>query len=122
MHSFSKHMVTAALVLASSTPLLAAQQQPKGNQSPQERALLEVARKTAVFAGNAKFCKLDSDDIEDFINKAQARLALMARDDYQKILGRLEFKNILIASGTREPEGGCDKFKIQFDTVLRENR
>ena len=100
----------------------ALQEQPQSGKNLQERRLLQVAQQSATIAGGARYCKLDVDDIEEFIGKADARITLMARDDYQKVLGRLEFKNILAASSVREPAEGCEKLAKQFDIMLRESR
>jgi hypothetical protein len=126
-----KSTITAAFcVLMLAAPNIAtAQEKPPEGLSPQEHAklkqehaLLQTARKHAALAGGARFCKLDKDDIEEFISKADARLALLARDDYQKVLGRLEFKNLLAATSARAPDNGCAQLKIRFDTILRESR
>lgn len=103
------------------TPV-SAQEKPVGDIDMQERRLIELAQTTAAIAGGARFCRFDTDDIEEFISKADARIVLLARDDYQKVLGRLEFKNILAATSARAPAVGCEKLSIQFDTILRESR
>jgi len=99
-----------------------AQEKPASDINNQERRLIELAQTTAAIAGGARFCRFDTDDIEEFISKADARIVLLARDDYQKVLGRLEFKNILAATSARPPAIGCEKLAIQFDTILRESR
>jgi len=119
---FIKFVAAMVLVLHFSSALYAVQEQPPEGQDPQEQKLLQIARQAARVAGGARYCKLQNDDIEEFIGKAEARIALVARDDYQKILGRLEFKNILAAAAAKEPEGGCDKFAVQFDSILRNSR
>jgi hypothetical protein len=81
---------------------------------------LVVARQMATTAGSAKYCKIRSDFIEQYISNAYARLALLARDDYEKVLARLEFKNFLTATSVRAPEIGCDDFTKQFLDYMRQ--
>lgn len=84
--------------------------------------LLRIARDSAVVAGGGRYCKFDPDEVEELIARSEARLSLLARDDYEKVLARLEFKNILDAFSVREPDGGCDDFKAVFDQALRSFR
>ena len=116
--------VSLSVAVLSPAPVssASAQEKPVGGMSTQERRIMELAKTTATIAGGARFCRFDPDDIEEFISKADARIVLLARDDYQKILGRLEFKNILAATSARAPASGCEKLAIQFDTILRESR
>jgi hypothetical protein len=91
-------------------------------QPQQEAALLAFARDTATVAGGARYCELDPDDIEEFISKADGKMTLMARDDYQKILARVEFKNILVSASAKEPEKGCESLERAFSDALRSTR
>lgn len=88
----------------------------------QEGELLRAARDSAIVAGGGRFCNFDPDEIEAFTARAEARLSVMARDDYEKVLARLEFKNMLDAYSAREPDGGCENFKSVFDQALRSIR
>lgn len=121
MLSYRLASLCLALTIGLAAPVTA-QEPAKPKSSPQEQQLLRTARESATIAGGARYCRLDQDDIEEFIGKAQAQIVLLARDDYQKILGRLEFKNILAAMSAKEPVGGCDKLESTFNTVLRESR
>lgn len=85
----------------------------------QEDRLMALARESAIVAGGARFCKYDPDDIEDFTAKAEAKLSSFAKDEYEKILARLEFKNILDAYSVKEPQGGCGDFRLVFDRSRR---
>lgn len=85
----------------------------------QEDRLLALARESAIVAGGARFCKYDPDDIEDFTAKAEAKLSAFAKDEYEKILARLEFKNLLDAYSVKEPQGGCGDFRLVFDRSRR---
>lgn len=88
----------------------------------QEGELLRAARESAVIAGGGRYCKFDPDEIESFTARAEARLSVLARDDYEKVLARLEFKNMLDAFSAKQPEGGCEAFKSVFDQALRSIR
>jgi len=122
MHVRTLFAISLIFTVSMTCSGFAAQQQSQNAQSAQELQLLQIARQTATIAGGARYCKLDIDDIEEFIGKADARIVLLARDDYQKILGRLEFKNILAAASAKEPTEGCKKLEDQFNTILRESR
>lgn len=115
MHQKTRQFV-AALMLALSVPNFGASAQSGETQ------LLQLARDSAVMAGGARYCKFDPDEIEEFVARAEARLSVLARDDYEKVLARLEFKNILDAYSVREPAGGCTDFKSVFDQTRRSLR
>ena len=80
-----------------------------------EKTLLRIARDSAIVAGGAKYCKLDDDLVEEFIARAEARLSIMASDEYEKVLARLEFKNVLDAYTVRAPEKSCPDFSLIFE-------
>ena len=78
-----------------------------------------AARSLATTAGSAKYCKIRDDMAEQYISNAYARLNLLSNDDYEKVLARLEFKNLLAATSVREPEIGCEAFEQQFLDYMR---
>lgn len=80
-----------------------------------ETKLLILARDSAIIAGGAKYCKLDPELIEDFIARTEARLSVLAKDEYEKVLARLEFKNILDTYTVRAPDQKCDEFALSFE-------
>lgn len=92
-----------------------AQQRP----STQENKLLFMARESAILAGSARFCKFDPDNIEEFMARVDARIALVASDEYEKVLARLEFKNVLDAYTVRAPSEGCASFFDTFERVRK---
>lgn len=108
MTRFSPTIVTMWALIASSLA-------GSVSASAQEARLLTIARESAIIAGGGKFCNFDPDEVEEFIAKSEARLSLLAGDEYEKILARLEFKNILDAYSVREPENGCIMFRTVFD-------
>ncbi|PCI64009.1 MAG: hypothetical protein COB37_03410 [Kordiimonadales bacterium] len=79
---------------------------------------MQMARQSGTIAGGAEFCRLDSDDIDAFISRTYAQIAVRSRDNFQKILARLEFKNLKVAASGKEPEGGCNKLTAQFKDIL----
>ncbi|NVJ69843.1 MAG: hypothetical protein HWE08_05785 [Alphaproteobacteria bacterium] len=108
-----KHIITSALAAALlSTNFVYAS----------ETDLLQFARISATTAGGAQYCNADEDMIDEFIAKAEARLALLAKDEYEKVLGKLEFKNVLAGAAAREPQQGCDAFVKSFEEAVRNAR
>lgn len=85
----------------------------------QDSRILAMARDSAEYAGGGRFCGLDRDMVEDFIVKVDARMALLAKDDYEKILARLEFKNLLDVYSVKEPEAGCEAFEATFLRAMK---
>ena len=114
---FSKFNPTRALLLSALICSVAAMNSMA--VSAQEDRLMALARESAIIAGGARFCKFDPDDIENFTARAEARLSSFAKDEYEKILARLEFKNILDAYTVKEPQGGCGDFRLVFNRSLR---
>lgn len=95
---------------------------PASAQSAKEKreaSILESARQSALLAGGARFCKVDPETIDEFIGLAEARIAVLARDDYEKVLGKLEFKNVLTAFSAKRPEAGCESLIASFNAVMR---
>ncbi|TNE65222.1 MAG: hypothetical protein EP335_05900 [Alphaproteobacteria bacterium] len=84
--------------------------------------MMAVAREAATYAGAARFCAVDEDLVDEFIAKAEARLRMMAKDDYERVLGQVEFKNIMTAASAKEPTGGCDAFIPRFEDAVKKAR
>lgn len=84
-----------------------------------EAKIVSVARQAALLAGGARFCRIDDETIDEFIGLTDARLAVLARDDYEKVMGKLEFKNMLTAHSAKMPEGGCEALISKFNAVMR---
>ena len=79
-----------------------------------------AAQNGAVLAGAGKYCNVDSDLLDEFTNSVEARIALLAKDDYEKIVGKLEFKNLFAATSAKEPEAGCDHIYNNFAALTRQ--
>lgn len=84
-----------------------------------EARIIDTARQSALLAGGARFCRIDSETIDEFIGLTDARIAVLARDDYEKIMGKLEFKNMLTAHSAKMPEGGCEPLIARFNAMMR---
>ncbi|NVJ98458.1 MAG: hypothetical protein HWE25_09915 [Alphaproteobacteria bacterium] len=87
-----------------------------------ENDILVYARQSAIIAGGAQYCRADEDMIDEFVSKAEARIAYLAKDDYEKVLGKLEFKNVLAGASAKEPQKGCDAFVSDFEQTVRDAR
>ncbi len=81
--------------------------------------VLGLARDTASLAGAARYCELDPELIEEYIAKAKAKIAVMASDDYEKVMGRMEFSNMLAAATGVAPTDDCKTIEKKFKDSLR---
>ncbi|RMF74739.1 MAG: hypothetical protein D6740_01950 [Alphaproteobacteria bacterium] len=95
---------------------LAQEHPPALEKSP----LLAEAERLGLLAGAAEYCRVEPDRLDDFIARAHARLATMARKDPLAIAGaRVEF-NAFAALGRAEgPEQGCPAFLESFKAAHR---
>ncbi len=107
----TRHFLNTLLIAATTTTAAVY----SAGASAQEDRLLALARDSAIIAGGARYCRYDPDEIENFTARAEARISSLAKDEYEKILARLEFKNILDAYTVKEPQGGCSDFRAVFD-------
>ena len=78
----------------------------------------EWASRTGTIAGSATFCEMDEDVVEEYINKAQAKIASTTVDDLDLVAARIEFRNVYAASAARAPVEGCDQFARSFKRKL----
>lgn len=91
-------------------------------QNNSNTAVMQAAHDGAKLAGAARFCNVDSDLVDEFISTTHARIAMLAKDTYEKIAGRLEFKNLLDASSVKAPEEGCDLISKNFVALVRSDQ
>lgn len=80
------------------------------------------AEDTAKIAGAATFCKLDQEEIENYINRAHAKIAANAADEVDLVIARVHFSNIYSRASSIEPDEGCEAFTIYFasaDEILQ---
>lgn len=84
-----------------------------------EENIMVVARSGAGLAGAARYCVLDEDMVDEFITKTEGRIAALARDEFEKVVARLEFKNLLAATSATAPREGCDTFASRFSSIAR---
>ncbi len=82
--------------------------------------LLAEAERLGLLAGAAEYCRIEPDRLDDFIARAHARLATMARKDPLAVAGaRVEF-NAFAALGRAEgPQEGCAAFHEVFRAAHR---
>ncbi len=88
----------------------------------EDTQLIAMARTAGSVAGAARFCEVEDDLIEEYIAKTEAKLAVRAQDEYEKVLARLEFRNILVAASAKAPNEGCRTFISAFETTVRQLR
>ncbi|WP_262690482.1 hypothetical protein [Kordiimonas aestuarii] len=84
--------------------------------------IMQVAHDSARVAGGARYCNADEELVEEYIGKSEGKIAAMAKDDYEKVVASLEFKNILTAMSAKEPEGGCREFLPTFEKAVKAER
>ena len=72
------------------------------------------ATETGRIAGNAEFCEIDPELVEEFLSIAEARIIALASDDVDLAVSRFEFSNSQSRAAITEPDGGCDNFSIYF--------
>jgi predicted transglutaminase-like cysteine proteinase len=90
------------------------------NVTAQEQDIMQFAQETARIAGGARYCKLDDEKIEAFITRSLGAIARLARDETEKAIARIEFKNNLDVAGAQRPEEGCNSFSTRFDRIIQQ--
>ncbi len=112
---FTTPLLTACMLSIS----LALPAHAQNTKEQREARIIDTARQSAQLAGGARFCRVDNETIDEFIGLTDARIAVLARDDYEKILGKLEFKNMLTAHSAKMPDGGCETLIARFNAIMR---
>ena len=79
-----------------------------------ESRALQWAVDTAKVAGAASFCALGVDTVEDYISRAQAKIAAIASDKVDRVVAKIEFGNVYNVASSQEPTGGCTNFAQLF--------
>jgi len=108
----------AAILPALSLAVADAQEAPKVERTRAE----QWAEDTAKIAGAATYCKLDQEEIENYINRAHAKIAANAKDEVDLVIARVHFSNIFSRASSIEPEEGCESFTAYFasaDEILK---
>lgn len=118
--SKAKKTPTARL-LAVTLPLMAtALLAPAQTVSAED--IIQFAHDAARIAGNARYCKADEELVDEYIGRAEGNIASLAKDEYEKVLASVEFKNIMTAMSAKAPEGGCEAFLPRFEQVVKSER
>ncbi|MFC3050749.1 hypothetical protein [Kordiimonas pumila] len=99
------------------TPAMLAEAQENNTTN---NALVDFAHQSGTMAGGAQFCMAEEDTLEEYIGAVEARIALLAKDDYEKIFGRLEFKNTFAVSSATEPSSGCEQHMRAFSSIIKD--
>lgn len=90
---------------------------PAGAQElsePDRSRAEQWAEDTAKVAGAATFCELDQEEIENYINRAHAKIAAHAKDEVDLVIARVHFSNIFNRASSVEPAEGCEAFILYF--------
>ena len=87
-----------------------------------DEALMQAIRESARIAGAARYCEVEEDMLDDYISRAEGRIAGLSQDDYEKVMARIEFKNLTMAATAKAPTEGCEAFVRHFEALLRAPR
>ena len=83
---------------------------------------IKVAALAGEIAGGGFYCKVEENDLDEFITLAYARIATEAIDKVDRVVAQLEFSNNYSAWSAREPKDGCESFSKEFARKFREIR
>ena len=81
-----------------------------------------LAQDSARMAGGARYCKADEELVDEYIGRSEGKLRALAKDDYEKVVLQIEFKNLMTAASAKEPEGGCKAFLPLFEQTVKSER
>ncbi len=116
-----KHIIKTGAFALSCLFIVQTTAQANQEDAPLNPALTAYVLDAAKVVGGARFCKIEVDELEEFLVIAEARLSALSRDDFEKVSGRIDFKNYSAAASGKAPEGGCEKFQKQFQDILRQS-
>ncbi len=85
-----------------------------------ETKAVKTAALAGQVAGGGYYCKVDEEDLDNFITFVYSRLANEAVDKVDKVVAHLEFSNNYSAWSARAPEEGCQLFTQEFSHNLAE--
>lgn len=77
-----------------------------------------LARLSGAVVGSAIFCQIEEGKQEIFLDRAQAQIALTARDKVDLVVARIAFSNEMNHASAIEPDGGCEEFSRQFSARI----
>lgn len=83
-------------------------------REPERSRAEQWAEDTAKIAGAATFCNLDQEEIENYINRAHAKIAANANDEVDLVIARVHFSNTYNRASSVEPAEGCEAFTLYF--------
>jgi len=84
-----------------------------------EDALMDAVRESARIAGSARYCGATEDIVDEYIARSEGRIARLAKDDFEKHMARIEFKNLTAAAAAKAPSDGCEAFLSRLEAMLK---
>lgn len=73
------------------------------------------ALETGEVAGAAVFCEIEQDLLENYITRAQAKIATEAHSDVDLVVARISFTNTMNTTSIKAPAEGCKAFGERFE-------
>lgn len=107
-------IMATLIILALAGGQVSAQEIAKKETEVAESRAMLWASDTAKVAGSASFCAMDVDVVEDYISRAQAKIAAIANDKIDRVVARIEFGNVYNVASSQVPVGGCANFAQLF--------
>ena len=83
-------------------------------------ALNQYVYQVGRMAGAARFCQVEEQQMEEFLSITEGRINTLAQNNYERILGKIDFKNYMAAAAGKAPEKGCAVFLQSFRAQLRD--
>lgn len=87
---------------------------PKETDEAQGRANI-WAIETGEVAGAAVFCEIEKDILENYITRAQAKIATESHSDVDLVVARITFTNTMNTTSIKAPAEGCKAFGERFE-------
>jgi len=118
---FTKFLIPTSLLAAGvmASGVLVLGVSAHAETKPEADPLMTLAHQAATYVGGARYCNADEDLVEEYIAKTDAKIKFLAKDEYERVMAQLEFKNILAVASTREPKGGCEAFVPVFEAAVK---
>ncbi len=119
--AFSLAVIADAMAANPRAPQRTDPAAPTARHDLDKSPLLRTAEHLGLLAGEAEHCRIEEDELDQFIALAHARLATMARNDPLSVAGaRLEFSAYAALGRAEGPKEGCRAFMGRFRAARRE--
>ena len=119
MTSLRLYALGASLLIAGLPVSALAQQTIEHADKHPVPAVIEYARELARLGGAARYCKLDSEMIEEYMDKASAQIHMTAKDQYEKVVAHITFKDALLVESSTKPTKDCSTIEAMLKQALR---